>query len=304
MSSSSEPTETTGREVARRVFAREFNDANYVFAESDDDMAPNYALLPTGEKANRVFFVGTLTETEDVGSDDEYWQARVVDPTGTFYVYAGQYQPEAARILSKLDAPEYVAVVGKPRTYETDDGTVNVAVRPESITVVDEETRERWVIETAEQTLGRLEHYNTEINDYARMVDERYTTSLGTYREEIIAALESLDETDAVGETDETDAIGVDIDDTVTTGEDIGTSETDGTTNNTDTDNEADSSAASDTIGNENTDETNETDVLDSDDETGINADADADSDTTNNENTNDTDTDTDANEADEQDTL
>ncbi|EMA48977.1 RPA family protein [Halococcus thailandensis] len=302
MSSNSEPTETTGREVARRVFAREFNDANYIFAESDDDMAPNYALLPTGEKANRVFFVGTLTETEDVGSDDEYWQARVVDPTGTFYVYAGQYQPEAARILSKLDAPEYVAVVGKPRTYETDDGTVNVAVRPESITVVDEETRERWVIETAEQTLGRLEHYNTEINDYARMVDERYTTSLGTYREEIIAALESLDETDTVDEADETDATdatGVDIDDTGTTDEDIGTSETDGINSDTDTNNEADSSATNDITDNEDTDET---DVLDSDDETDTNADADASNDATNNENTNDTDTN--ANEAVEQDTL
>jgi RPA family protein len=191
---------TSGREVARRVFAREFNDINYMFTEADDDMAPNYGLLPTGAKANRIFFVGTLTETEDVGNDDEYWQGRVVDPTGTFYVYAGQYQPDAARVLSKLETPEYVAIVGKPRTYETDDGMVNVAVRPESITTVDEATRERWVIETADQTLGRIENFDTEINDYARMVDERYTTSLGTYREELIAALESLDEDDEIDE--------------------------------------------------------------------------------------------------------
>jgi RPA family protein len=112
-------------------------------------------------------------------------------------------------VLSKLETPEYVAVVGKPRTYETDTGMVNVAIRPESITVVDEPTRERWVIETAEQTLDRLEHYDNETNDYARMVDERYTTSLETYREEIIAALESLDEsgngTDALDTGDDTD---------------------------------------------------------------------------------------------------
>lgn len=159
-------------------------------------MAPNYGLLPTGAKANRIFLVGTLTETEDVGNDDEYWQGRVIDPTGTFYVYAGQYQSEAARMLSKLETPEYVAVIGKPRTYETSTGMVNVAVRPESITVTDEATRQRWVIETAEQTLERLENYNIETNDYALMVDDRYTTSLGTYREEVIAALESLDEDD------------------------------------------------------------------------------------------------------------
>jgi hypothetical protein len=49
------------REVARRVFASEFNDAAYTFKESDDERAPVYLLLPTGERANRVFLVGTLT---------------------------------------------------------------------------------------------------------------------------------------------------------------------------------------------------------------------------------------------------
>jgi len=36
------------REVARRVFASEFNDAEFTFKESDDERAPLYALLPTG----------------------------------------------------------------------------------------------------------------------------------------------------------------------------------------------------------------------------------------------------------------
>jgi RPA family protein len=87
------------REVVHRTFAREFNDATYTFRESDDDRAPVYTLLPTGAKANRVFVVGTLTETEDVGSEDEYWQGRIVDPMGTVFVYAGQYQPEATAML-------------------------------------------------------------------------------------------------------------------------------------------------------------------------------------------------------------
>jgi hypothetical protein len=144
------------REVARRVFADEFNDATFSFKESDDDRAPVYALLPTGEKVNRVFFVGTLTEKDDVGEDNEYWRGRIVDPTGTFFVYAGQYQPEATSTLRELNPPAYVAVVGKPRTFETDDGTVNVSVRPESIQVVDAATRDRWVVETADRTIDRV----------------------------------------------------------------------------------------------------------------------------------------------------
>jgi hypothetical protein len=186
------------REVARRVFAREFGDGSDTFKESDEERAPVYLLLPTGERANRVFFVGTLTETEDVGSDSEYWQGRVVDPTGTFYVYAGQYQPEAASALREIEPPEYVAVAGKPRTYETDDGGTNVAVRPESITVVDAATRDRWVVETAQRTIERIQAFDDETNEYARMAEERYDLPLENYRREAVAALESLEEEDEI----------------------------------------------------------------------------------------------------------
>ncbi|MFC4989568.1 MULTISPECIES: RPA family protein [Saliphagus] len=195
------------REVARRTFASEFNDATYTFKESDEERAPNYALLPTGERANRVFVVGTLTETEDVGEDSEYWRGRVVDPTGTFFVYAGQYQPEAASVLREAETPAYVSVVGKPRTYETDDGTVNVSLRPESIAVVDEATRNRWVVETAERTLDRIEAFeaweaeeespegapDATGNEYARMVDERYDLPVENYRRAVVEALESVE---------------------------------------------------------------------------------------------------------------
>ena len=186
---SSAPT----REVARRVFAREFNDASYTFKESEEERAPLYLLLPTGEYANRVFVVGTLTETEDVGDDSEYWRGRVVDPTGTFFAYAGQYQPEAAGILRDLTPPAYVAVAGKPRTYETDEGEVNVSVRPESITVVEEATRDRWVVETAERTLDRIEHFEEETNEYARMAEEQYGVDATTYHEMVLEALETAD---------------------------------------------------------------------------------------------------------------
>ena len=182
------------REVARRVFASEFNDAGYTFTESDDERAPVYALLPTGESSNRLFFVGTLTEKEDVGEDSEYWRGRIVDPTGTFFVYAGQYQPEAASKLRDLEPPAYVAVVGKPRTYETDDGTVRVSVRPESITEVDAATRDRWVAETARRTVERVAAFDDEGNEYARMAREEYDLDPETYKAAALSALEDLDD--------------------------------------------------------------------------------------------------------------
>ena len=187
------------REVARRVFADEFNDAQFTFKESDDERAPLYALLPTGERANRVFVVGTLTETEDIGEDSEYWRGRVVDPTDTFFVYAGQYQPDAASALRDAETPQYVAVVGKPRTFETDDGSVNVSLRPESITNVDEATRDRWVVETAERTLERLEAFDDEGNEYAERAKAEYGEDVSACRRAVLDALEDFDtDTDEV----------------------------------------------------------------------------------------------------------
>ena len=185
------------REVARRAFATEFNDAGYTFKESDDDRAPLYALLPTGARANRVFVVGTLMETEDVGDESEYWRGRIVDPTGTFFTYAGQYQPEAAAALRELETPTFVAIVGKPRTYETDEGDVRVSLRPESITVVDQATRDRWVVETAERTIERIGAFDPETSEYAMMAEEQYDLPVETYRDQAIAALESLEDGDS-----------------------------------------------------------------------------------------------------------
>ena len=181
------------REVARRAFAAEFNDASYTFKESDDERAPVYSLLPTGQRANRVFVAGTLTETEDVGEDSEYWRGRIVDPTGTFFSYAGQYQPEAASALRETETPTYVSVVGKPRTYETDEGNTNVSLRPESITVVDAATRDRWVVETAERTLERIEAFDG-ADEYAAMAETQYDPDLSVYRDRAVAALEDLEE--------------------------------------------------------------------------------------------------------------
>lgn len=194
------------REVARRVFAREFNAATHTFRESDADRAPVYALLPTGAKANRVFVVGTLTETTDVGSEEEYWQGRVIDPTGTVFIYAGQYQPDAAGMLQETEPPAYVAIVGKPRTYETDDGTVNVSVRPEHLTLVDEATRDRWVVETAQRTLARLTTGDEPATEYARMASEEYGEPGERYHHAVIDAVETVgDPTGHAAETEDED---------------------------------------------------------------------------------------------------
>ncbi|MFB6266976.1 MAG: RPA family protein [Halodesulfurarchaeum sp.] len=146
---------STRREVAHRVFAHEFNASDFTYAESDEERAPNYLVTPTGGRVNRLFLVGVLTEVEPVS--DDVVRARIVDPTGAFVSYAGQYQPDALAFFERADPPMFVAVTGKARTFQPEGSDrVFTSVRPETVNEVDGRTRDRWVVQTAEHTLERI----------------------------------------------------------------------------------------------------------------------------------------------------
>jgi uncharacterized protein len=146
------------REPARRVFAGELRECRYQFKDGEDEKSPTFVLLPTGERCNRIFLVGTLTEKTRQGEQNIFYRGRVVDPTGTFFVMAGSYQPEAMQQLAKIETPAFVAVIGKPSLYRKDEASAPmVSVRVESITVVDKDTRDIWILDAAERTLDRVE---------------------------------------------------------------------------------------------------------------------------------------------------
>jgi RPA family protein len=145
------------REVAWRLFAGEYNDAT-LEVEGTGERAPSYVITPLGAKVNRIFVVGVITDIENVGTDMQpMWRARVSDPTGTFHVYAGQYQPEAAAALSKLKPPVFGAIVGKSRVYSPDPGTIYTSIRPEAIKAVDERVRDFWILEACRSLRKRLD---------------------------------------------------------------------------------------------------------------------------------------------------
>ncbi len=154
------------REVAKRVFAREFEACRELEksersdSEATDSKTPNLLISPLGLILNRVFVVGVVTELDNIGTQSEMWKARIVDPTGAFTVYAGQYQPEALIFFSTVQVPSFIALTGKARTYEPEPGSVFVSIRAEEVNVVDEEIRNRWIVDTAEQTVERLEAFS------------------------------------------------------------------------------------------------------------------------------------------------
>jgi len=172
------------RELAYRVFAHEIRDTTLVIErDAEEQYAPQYIMTPTGAKINRVFIVGALTDIEDIGRDDPYWRARITDPTGTHVMYAGEYQLDATRVLSTSEIPEILGVVGKTAVYlpEGEDTDPVISIRPETVVKLDEAARDRWIMETARQTLGRIqtiEEYHPDSVD-----------NMKQYREMVRAAL-------------------------------------------------------------------------------------------------------------------
>jgi len=143
------------RETAWRVFATEFNDTT-LEQKATGEKTPSYIITPLGAKVNRVYLVGVLTDVEHVAEGGDLVRAHISDPTGVFTLYSGQYQPEATSQLSTIEAPAFVAVVGKARTYEPEEGSLYVSLRPETIHEVDTETRDQWILETCQHTKDRI----------------------------------------------------------------------------------------------------------------------------------------------------
>lgn len=182
------------RQVAQHVFARELSQSTFQFKESDAEMAPNYVLLPSGEKANRIVMIGTLTDTEQKSGQ---WMAEITDPTGKAYVYASdQYQTEIHDRISQLTVPEYVVVIGKPNVFGSEEeGGKKVSIRPESLYTIDEAFRHVWVGKTAEHTLDRIENLRENRDSLSGVTDpyEQYgEETVNSMRDMVVEALEQL----------------------------------------------------------------------------------------------------------------
>lgn len=144
------------RETAWRVFAGELNSSSLEI-KGEEEKSPSYLVTPLGAKLNRILIAGVLLDKENTGTEEEpMWRGRIQDVSGNFFINVGRFQPNAAASMADLEAPSYVAVVGKVRTYTADDSRVFVTVRPETITNIDERTRDLWVLEAAQSTWDRL----------------------------------------------------------------------------------------------------------------------------------------------------
>jgi len=108
---------------------------------------------------NRVLVVGTLGVPEPVGKDPAapFLRARLTDPTGSFSVTAGGFQPRALGAFQAIRDPQRSLVVGKAHLYSGRDGAAYGSIRVEAVRAIAEEEYRLDLAETLRQTLRRLD---------------------------------------------------------------------------------------------------------------------------------------------------
>lgn len=139
-------------EAAKRVFAGEFNLSNHI-SESEGSPGRVNIITPSGARCTRVFLVGACTEVRESSGG---LRLRVADPTGAFHLFAGREYPLVFNIIKEIKPPEFIAVRGDIQRI-VNKGSQILAVRPESVAVVDRAVRDLWVLRTVEITIQRLE---------------------------------------------------------------------------------------------------------------------------------------------------
>lgn len=141
------------REPAKKVFAPIYRDADHQFtADVDTDNPPQYVLLPTGDRINRIHICGTLVEVGSEG-DDFAW-GTVEGPSGENYsLNAGRFQEKAQRILRAANPPVMVAVTGKARVNNNGYSVIQAS----HISPVTDADYDLWVRRAAQATIERIE---------------------------------------------------------------------------------------------------------------------------------------------------
>ena len=124
-----------------------------------DQYEPHIYLSPTGAEVSKVFTMGVLVDKEDISAEGDsmpFWRARITDRTGSVYIIAGQYQPEAAAAIAQLDIPSFIVVVGKLNLYQPEEGGKLVSIRAESVVPADIRVQEIFYKDCIDTITARI----------------------------------------------------------------------------------------------------------------------------------------------------
>jgi len=164
-----EPARRISRQSAVRLFAQEYRDASLT-EEGSGEYDPSFVITKIGAKINRVLVCGVIDRMERrEGDSGPNYSGYVRDPTGSYLFSVASFQPELhpdfEELLARFESGDrfLLALVGKARWFETEDGGMFTSLRAEEFTVIDRECYTNWLVETAEATLRRIDAHSTSL---------------------------------------------------------------------------------------------------------------------------------------------
>ena len=164
-----EPARRFARQSAVRLFAQEYRDASLI-EEGSGEYDPSFVITKIGAKINRVLVCGVIDRMERrEGDSGPNYSGHVRDPTGSYLFSVASFQPELhpdfEELMARFESGDrfLLALVGKARWFETEDGGKFTSLRAEEVTVIDRECYTNWLGDTAEATLRRIDAHSTSL---------------------------------------------------------------------------------------------------------------------------------------------
>lgn len=152
-----------GRQSAIRIFANEYRDASLP-EEGSGEYDPSFIITKIGAKVNRALVCGVIDRVERRESENgPNYSAHIRDPTGTHLFNVASFQPELhpdfEELMARYETGDrfLLALVGKARWFETEDGGIFTSLRAEEFTIIDKECYTNWLVQTADATLRRID---------------------------------------------------------------------------------------------------------------------------------------------------
>ena len=152
-----------GRQSAIRIFASEYRDSSLP-EEGSGEYDPSFIITKIGAKVNRALVCGVIDRVErKEGDNGPSYSAYIRDPTGTHLFNVAPFQPELhpdfEELMARYEAGDrfLLALVGKARWFETEDGGIFTSLRAEEFSIIDKECYTNWLVQTADATLRRID---------------------------------------------------------------------------------------------------------------------------------------------------
>ena len=154
------------RQSAIRMLAQEYSDASLT-EMGVGEYDPSFVVTKLGARVNRALVAGVIDRMERRDGDSgPSYSGHIRDPTGNHVFNIAPFQDEmhaeAEELLARFESGDrfLMALVGKSRWFETEDGGVFTSLRVEQIAIIDKERYSRWLVEAAEATLRRIKAYD------------------------------------------------------------------------------------------------------------------------------------------------